>query len=403
MKPQRNKNRTWDVVIIGGGGLQARAAIEGVTRGGAVDAGRWLAVDRQWMADRRAGAEQAGFKVMEQDCLSDPTVLRELVRSARLIANFIGPYYRTGGKVLDACIAEGTDYIDICDDADATVDLLKRDVEACNAGISALTGMGSSPGISNVLARTAVDALGGEVDTIDISWIVDVADVGIAAAQHFWHIFSGVDSSGKTSAVPSWEDIEMRQVEFPSPLGEHTLLRLSHPEPITMPRFLKVGRVANYGGLAPVDAQTVSWALARLGGGALDKLSLKGGSMPISEIAGELYERYRAERAPTPYLGGGLVVEVRKKGQGYRFASGDVVSMEESTGTPAAAGIMLMLKGELSEPGVFAPECLSPANFFPALANVSRNSGSLTLHHLVDNKPPERLRVRDLINMDQTP
>ena len=401
MKPKRKENRRWDIVIIGGGGLQARATIEGLERGEVVDAGRWLGVDRHWLSDRRAIAERAGLEMLEQDCFGDPQGLRELVGSAHLVANFVGPYYRTGCKILDACIAEGTDYIDICDDADATLDLLKREGEAHKAGISALIGMGSSPGISNVLARTAVDAMGGEVETIDISWIVDVADVGMTAAQHFWHIFSAVDSSGKSSVVPSWEDIEMRQVEFPLPLGEHTLLRLSHPEPITMPRFLKVGRVSNYGGLAPADAQTVSWALARLGGGTQDELPLNGQSTSISEIAGELYERYRAERAPTPYLGGGLVVEVKTNGEGYRFESGDIVSMEESTGTPAAAGIKLMLESELSEPGVFAPECLRPKNFFPALAAVSRKSGSLTLHRLEGGKPTERLRIRDLIGMEQ--
>lgn len=386
------------MLIIGGGGLQARAAVEAASRGRFI--GRWAAVDKYWMTSRRTVAEQAGIEVLEQDALSDPATLRQLVNSARLVANFAGPFYHTGHRVLDECINSGTDYIDICDDPDPTIDLLARDTVAREAGIRALIGMGSSPGISNILTRAAVDAM-GKAEQVEISWIVDVNDVGVSAAQHFWHIFSGIDNSGRTTTVPAWDELDRRQVEFPPPLGKWNLFRLSHPEPITLPRFLPVDQVATYGGLVPEDAHVVGWALARLGGGTDERFEFRGQLISLSELAGGLYERYRANSVSNSRLGGGLVVEVRTNGQGYRFASADTTSMEESTGTPAAAGIKLMLAGELPDPGVFAPECLRPASFIPALVEVSRKSGSLTLHRVSEGKPVERVRLRDLIGLER--
>lgn len=387
-------SKTAEVLVIGGGGLQAQAMFEAAAR--AHDLSGWVAADRAWSPERQEAVEAFGVRTVTCDILADAGGLRALVESARLVANFAGPFYRTGGAVIDACIAAGTDYLDICDDADATLDLLERDADAKANGVRALVGMGSSPGVTNVLVRVAVDALGG-ADEVDISWVVDVTDVGKAAVQHFWHIFALVDEDGKRRPVASWETLSKRVVEFPAPLGPCTVLELSHPEPITVPRFLPVQSVRNFGGIAPEDALFVSWALARLGADRSVEIALDGSRHLVPDVAEALYERYRAERDATPYVGGGLVVDVRRDGEGFRFASGDSLSMEESTGTPAAAGILMCLRGEGPPPGVSAPECLDPARFFPALGSVSRSTGSLALHRVGADGLGERLRIRDLI------
>ncbi|MBW2087346.1 MAG: saccharopine dehydrogenase, partial [Deltaproteobacteria bacterium] len=47
-------------------------------------------------------------------------------------------------------------YIDINDDWEPTLDMLKLDEEARQAGITAIIGMGASPGVSNLLAVKAM-------------------------------------------------------------------------------------------------------------------------------------------------------------------------------------------------------------------------------------------------------
>ena len=46
----RNEQRRWDVLVIGAGGLQAKAMFEAAARGNGI--GSWLAADRAWRPDR---------------------------------------------------------------------------------------------------------------------------------------------------------------------------------------------------------------------------------------------------------------------------------------------------------------------------------------------------------------
>jgi hypothetical protein len=386
------------VLVIGAGGAQAQAMLAAADRAGAIDG--WVAADRSWGPEGRVACERLGMGTVEVDVLAEGDRLRELAAGAGLVANFAGPYYRTGGAVLEACIDAGSDYLDICDDADATLELLALDEAAKAAGVRALVGMGSSPGVTNVLVRVAVDAL-GRADEVDLSWVVDVADVNHAALRHFWHIFSPVAADGSHRPVPAWEELNLRTASFPAPLGNRLVIELSHPEPITVPRFLDLDVVRNYGSIVPEDTLVVNWALSRLGafGGAGAEVELGGEAtgIPIPSVAAALYERYLQTRQPTPYLGGGLVVDVWNGEDGIRFASADESSMEESTGIPAAAGIVLMLAGGPDGAGVIAPECLEPADFFAALGRTSRGTGSLGAYRLENGAQGEKIRIRDLL------
>ena len=75
--------------------------------------------------------------------------------------------------------------------------------------------------------------------------------------------------------------------------------------------------------------------------------------------------------------GSGLEIDVAIDGNGYRFAGGSDMKMEEATGVPAAAGVLLMLRRVLAESGVWAPECLRPLAFFEELRRVSLGGGGL--------------------------
>lgn len=384
-----------NVLVIGGAGTQAGAMFTAAARNH--DLTGWLTVDRDWTQERAERVSALGPRVETLDIFADIQSFKNLIKAADLVVNFAGPYFRTGGHVLDLCIEAQTDYLDICDDADATLELLERDESAKQAGIRALIGMGSSPGVCNILVRTAVDAI-GPVDTVDIAWVGDIQDVSPAVAQHVWHIFSLIDEAGVRKPVPSWSELNTRVVEFPRPIGRQTVVELSHPEPLTLPRFLPVGEVRNFGAIVPDDALFVNWALARLGAGGHDQLRLGSKEHPAAALGTALFSHYLELREPTPFVGGGLVLEVHTNGNGLRIASGDSMTMEEATGTPAAAGILLMLAGQVQGTGVLPPECLEPGAFFPVLGTVSRSTGSLTAHRLVDGEETERVRLRDLFS-----
>jgi saccharopine dehydrogenase (NAD+, L-lysine forming) len=385
-----------EVAVIGAAGARAQAMFEIAGRPGAV--GSWLAADRHWPGSERHACERLGMPIAEVDLLEEPERLRELIRGAALVVNFAGPYYRTGAAVLEACIEVGCDYLDICDDAAATREMLARDETARAAGVRALVGMGASPGISNVLVRAAAEWL-GDADEVSLSWVVDVADVNDAALQHFWHTFALTGADGRPGPMPAWEELSLRTASFPEPLGERLLIGLAHPEQVTVPRFLDIEAVRSFGSIAPEDSLVVNWALARMGaaGDEGDGSRTGGSEAEISAPALELYRRYLETRAPTEYLGCGLVLDVWAGEEGVRFASAGRTSMNEATGVPAAAGIALMLEGGPDEAGVIAPECLDPAEFFRYLGRFSRGTGSLGAYRLWGSEEGVRIGIRDLL------
>jgi saccharopine dehydrogenase-like NADP-dependent oxidoreductase len=78
--------------------------------------------------------------------VNDQKALMKATEDTDVVANFVGPYYLYGVKVIEAAIEAKADYVDINDDYDATRDVLALHKAAKNAGITAVTGMGASPG-----------------------------------------------------------------------------------------------------------------------------------------------------------------------------------------------------------------------------------------------------------------
>lgn len=385
-------DRRWDVVVIGAGGSQAQAMLEASARAGSLE--RWLGIDLRWRPEAEKRAHELGLTTRTLDVLSDAEALRAILGEARIVANLAGPYYRTGVTVLNAAIDTRTDYVDICDDTDATLALLERQEAAVEAGVTALIGMGSSPGTSNVLIRAAFDYLGG-AEEVDIYWSVDIADMTDAATKHFWHCFNLVTPDGTTKPVPTWDDLNLREVEFPGSVGRQTLVRLAHPEPVTVPLYLGVKTTSNYGAITPFEATRLAWGLAY----AVD--DRRPGVRDVqssTESALDVFGRYRETTSGYPRLGSGLIIDVHTDGDGIRFAAGGQTEMAEATGVPAAAGIQVLLGGN-TVVGVAPPETLRPTDFFDALGKVSRGGGGLQVFRLVAGEPVERVRMRHLLGL----
>ena len=89
--------------------------------------------------------------------------------------------------------------------------------------MTALIGMGSSPGTTNVLIRAAVDRL-GPVESVDIYWTVDIGDMTPASARHFWHCFNLVDPDGTSHPVPAWDELDRVTMPFPGSVGDREVV-----------------------------------------------------------------------------------------------------------------------------------------------------------------------------------
>jgi saccharopine dehydrogenase (NAD+, L-lysine-forming) len=321
----------------------------------------------------------------EFDLVADRETLVDVLRGADLVVNATGPYYTLGPVVLDAAIEAGTDYLDICDDADATLLLLRRDEDAKAAGVTALVGMGSAPGTTNVLVRLALDALPPGDASVSISWCVDAADMVGAVVPHFAHSFARALPG--SDGTPEWQALEPVRVQFPEPVGEQLVVTLSHPEVLTLPLFTRVTEATNRGGLIPEDFTHLGWIVSRLPQGEARAAAMH-----------DMFETARAAHERTEPVGSGLIVDVRVGRDGISFLSGGRTSQEDATGTPAAAGVLLALQADVPGPGVVSPEVLEPAQFFAALRSVSAGGGGMTAYRTVDGEIVEHVRIRDLLS-----
>lgn len=370
------------VVVLGAGGAQASGLLRGLGRS-ATDL-HLICCDRKFREGVviEAGAQE--IELVEFDLLAEPEKLHDLLLKADLVVNLTGPYYTLGPVILDAAIQAGTDYVDICDDADATELLLQRDQAAKSAGITALVGMGSAPGTTNVLVRLALDSLPAGEASAAISWCVDATDMVGAVVPHFAHSFS--TALPEAGGTPEWDKLEPERIKFPEPVGEQLVVTLSHPEVLTLPRFTRVTQASNKGGLIPEDFTHLGWAISRLPEGH--------GRVAAMHT---IFEAARTQHVGREPVGAGLIVDVRVGDEGISFLSGGKMSQDDATGTPAAAGSLVALQGQVPGPGVVSPEVLNPADFFRVLRDVSAGGGGMTAYRTRNGQISEHVRIRDLL------
>ncbi len=173
--------------------------------------------------------------------VSDTVSLRTAMKGADVIMNTVGPFYRYGVSILETAIECGCHYFDINDDWEPTVNMLALHQKAQNAGITAITGMGATPGISNMLAVKAIREL-DEATEIFTGWNLDSAKpetIGpkpSAATIHGIHQLTGkicIFDNGRFQNVRPRQGV---MLDYPG-IGKNRAWTIGHPEAVTLPRY----------------------------------------------------------------------------------------------------------------------------------------------------------------------
>ena len=106
--------------------------------------------------------------------VADLINLEKIMNDHDVVLNTTGPFFKFGEPILKTAIKCKCHYLDICDDWEPTIDMLKLNDEAKKNGVSAIIGLGASPGISNLLGLKAINEL-DSVDSIITGWDVSSA------------------------------------------------------------------------------------------------------------------------------------------------------------------------------------------------------------------------------------
>ena len=320
----------------------------------------------------------------------DPKSVKRAIQGSDVVLNCVGPFYKSVGAILKAVIQSRINYVDICDDVDVTIEILKLDAAAKKAGITALIGMGSSPGATNLLAKFAADSLLDETDAIDIFHAHGGEPIeGEGVIGHRFHCMS-IDIpmflEGKLRYVKYFgpDGIALRQnFTFPV-LGEVPLYPYPHPEQVTLPLYIKCRQVTNKGSVLPNEYYNLIRDLCQLGLADKEPVAVKGKKVAPYDFSMAYIIQKREQILQETGFGSqrgcvSVLVKGRKAGKSreYRFhLASQSQALGEGTGIPAAAGAILMLQGKVKGKGVLPPEgCLNPTDFLelvPRLMKLDR-------------------------------
>ncbi|MCK4963675.1 MAG: saccharopine dehydrogenase NADP-binding domain-containing protein, partial [Dehalococcoidia bacterium] len=133
------------VTVLGGCGVVGSIAAETLVSSGVFSE---VVIADIEIAHARRMVEQLGtgnVSAVKVDAASAQSISNAIVGSS-VVLNCVGPFYKYGPIIMKVVIESKVNYVDVCDDFDATEKLLAMDGDARKAGISALVGMGSSPG-----------------------------------------------------------------------------------------------------------------------------------------------------------------------------------------------------------------------------------------------------------------
>jgi len=354
------------VAVLGGAGEIGRTVVEHLLRRS--DASVVLADVREDKGLELAGRLGPRVEFRAMDAGRARTVLRA-VEGCSVAINCIGPAYRFALPIARSVIDAGVSGVDICDDSGPVEGLLALGGLAARRGITWVTGMGWSPGITNLLAVKGARLL-DRTERIDIRWVGAAGDAsGQAVIKHLLYCISGnvpTYRNGKWIRVPALSEPE--QVVFPYPLQTMTVSHTGHPEQLTLPRNLPVDDVTCKGTVSP----QVLMRLVRL----VERLRLIRDDIAIDKAARRIYgaaslvsPRLRRKVASRAASAARVDVSGVKAGRHRNLSFSLVDRINRMTAVPAAVAALHLVQGAVRDKGVLPPEAaLDPDRFLAALA-----------------------------------
>jgi saccharopine dehydrogenase-like NADP-dependent oxidoreductase len=369
------------ITLIGGAGLMARATARDLVESrpelelvladlnlaGAQEVARGLRDARPESADR--------VSELSVDA-SDVTSVREAIRGSDAVINSALYYFNL--TVMEAALAEEVPYVDLGGLFHVTREQLPRSADFERAGVTAIIGIGSTPGITNVQAAHAATLL-DRIDRIAV-YCGNTPNADSPAAWGY-SINTIIDEATKPSVV--FRDGELRELEplaepemwsFLDPIGEKEVHHSLHSEIATLPftfadrgvqeSFFKI----NYFGYTPSALRELK-ALAESGRPreeVLAELTWEGerraaeararGEDPDAFVVD--HEEVAVDVFGTSPEGRPRRVRVDTMGVGrsdWQIAGGTLL-----TATPPGIVATWLAEGSLRVPGVHPPESVIP-------------------------------------------
>ena len=130
-------DREFDIIVYGATGYTGRLVAEHFVReyGSAADGPKWAMAGRsedKLAAVREEIGAPATTPMIVADA-NDPASLAAMCRRTKVVITTVGPYQLYGDALLDACVATGTDYADLCGEPAWMADRIEQHHDAARA------------------------------------------------------------------------------------------------------------------------------------------------------------------------------------------------------------------------------------------------------------------------------
>jgi saccharopine dehydrogenase (NAD+, L-lysine-forming) len=379
------------IVILGGAGAMGRITARDLARTGGARVEVVIA-DRERPADRIPGVKSVPLDVTDRASLE-----RALAGAWATIASLP---YRFNLLAMEGALAAGAHYLDLGGLFHMTRRQLARAGDFERRGLMAILGIGSAPGILNVLAARAARDLESvtEVHCLvgarDRTRYIEAPPLGFGYSVDTlldeFVLPSAVFRDGRFAMVPALDPGERVSVRFPAPVGRLDVDTTLHSEVATLPLHFKargIREVTFRQGFDPTFAERLGF-LVRLGladdGAPPPRNGTRSKARPAPDRAApsprDVLLRL-IDRLPKPVLRGKperhevlrIVVRGRRRGRAVVVTgdcvvgprAGGGVGPDIDTGAPPSIAVQLMLAGEIAlRPGVWAPEQVIPTEPF---------------------------------------
>ncbi len=313
------------------------------------------------------GATALLSAVLEEDRGIDSVVRKDDLRSAIRDADLvIGPWVENPEEARDTALAAmsaGKPYISPSSSPDVVEALLGLDGQAQAADTLVVAGMGWSPGITNLMVKSAVGSL-DSASRVRIGWAASSGGsmsqsalsraLGLLTGEAFFH------EAGNRQAEPAGERSE--SIFFPEPVGWRTLRLARAAEPLTLPAaFPDLRDVVVKGGLTDPLTEGVLRSAARVP--AHGPFSSRTFSDKLVQVAGKI------KPTTVPWSAIRADVTGSKDGSERTITFGLVDQLPNLLVAPLVVAVQMLAGGMQASRGAVSPEALlGPDDFFERLA-----------------------------------
>ena len=372
------------IIVLGGAGAMGRIAVRTLSEYEDVDHITIADYNEERAHEVAAALNSSKIQVKQID-VNDADRMRKLLHGADVALNAVEYVFNL--PVLKACIQERVHYADLGGLFHMTRKLMDMNAEVEAAGITAIVGMGGTPGITNVLARAAVDQL-DRVENIKVQLGCSDATPSKAPLVAPYSIRTILDEFTKEPQVfqdgvwyPQQPLSGQEEMVFPLPVGRATAIFSLHSECATFPvSFRHKGiRHVSFKIAFPSDFMTKLKFLVDLGLGSSEPIGVQGAKVSPREVLAKLLEMSPVEdvepqdcdvlRVVVAGEADGQQVEITNTVVVLPYRRWGISAGALDTGTPLAIAGRMLATGEITRRGCFGPEmCVPCASFFGELA-----------------------------------